>query len=291
MRSPGEPKERSIDILAFLDKYNKAAVVGAGFALILFVGVFDYLTGYELNLSLLYLFPVCIVAAVARWEVIAASALAGSAVWVVAGYLSGLRYSSDFLVCWNGFMRFGVLLVVGLLMAQLRRAVRRQTALSHTDYLTGAVNARLFHDLLRAEIDRSRRYARPFTLAYLDVDNFKSVNDRYGHAAGDELLRAVAATLKSSVRATDVVGRIGGDEFVVLLGECGETQARMVVAKIQRSLAGPAADGKPEVTFSIGSVTSVAAKGTIDDIIKAADELMYGAKRGGRNGALFAVAE
>ena len=99
-------------------------------------------------------------------------------------------------------------------------------ASSRSDPLTGVANSRVFLELLKREIARARRYKRPLTLAYLDLDNFKSVNDILGHAMGDKVLQTVVSTVNANIRVTDVVGRLGGDEFVLLLPETDMQGAR-----------------------------------------------------------------
>src|SRR5262249_15238987 len=101
-------------------------------------------------------------------------------------------------------------LLVGLGTALLSEALRRERARADTDYLTGVGNARSFHQRLKVEIRRSKQSKRPFTVAYLDLDDFKEVNDRLGHHRGDILLRLVAVTVQTCIRKTDVLARLGG---------------------------------------------------------------------------------
>ena len=117
----------------------------------------------------------------------------------------------------------------------------------------------------------------------MDVDDFKLVNDRHGHSAGDRLLRNVAEAIRKDVREFDLVSRIGGDEFVILMPETGEHAARAVVRRVRRRLLEVVrAKGWP-VTFSIGVVTWDAPPASVDEMLREADDLMYSAKRGGKN--------
>lgn len=111
--------------------------------------------------------------------------------WLAADAGAGHSYPHVLVMCWNALTRFGVFLLVSLLISELRGALDHLRELSRTDSLTGAVNFRHFQELVRTEIDRSERYKRTFTLAYIDADNFKAVNDIYGHSVGDRLLRSV----------------------------------------------------------------------------------------------------
>ena len=119
-------------------------------------------------------------------------------------------------------------LVLTQIACALKGAIRHQAELARTDDLTGLANRRHFFELSEAEIQRARRYAHPFSLAYIDFDHFKEVNDSRGHAEGDRLLRAATHTILDNIRSTDVMARTGGDEFAVLMPETGPEAAMSV---------------------------------------------------------------
>ncbi|HYE66125.1 MAG TPA: diguanylate cyclase, partial [Pyrinomonadaceae bacterium] len=160
----------------------------------------------------------------------------------------------------------------------LKKALEHEKKLARTDFLTGVANERYFYELVGAEIKRAGRYKHPFTVAYLDIDNFKNVNDRFGHGEGDSLLRLVADSVKSSIRSADVVARLGGDEFAVLLPETGFEPAQIVIGKVQKSLLEAVRRKGLSVTVSIGVVTCPSSSCTIDEIMKLADAQMYSVK-------------
>jgi diguanylate cyclase (GGDEF)-like protein len=166
---------------------------------------------------------------------------------------------------------------------ELRSAMEREKELARTDPLTGAMNSRAFGELATAELHRARRYERPFTLAYVDIDDFKAVNDRFGHSTGDTLLRLVAETMKQNSRAVDVIARVGGDEFVILLPETGPGPAQVVSRKLQERLLGVVQQNEWPVTFSIGAITFISPPATVDEMLRLADRLMYSAKKSGKN--------
>ena len=135
-----------------------------------------------------------------------------------------------------------------------------------------------------ATMTRARRYAHPFSVAYLDLDDFKLVNDRLGHLAGDAVLRSVARALSGVMRASDVVARLGGDEFVVLLPEASAAPARLATEKLRGALADVVPAHGWRMTASIGVATFLVPPESVDELLGAVDGLMYRAKQGGKNG-------
>jgi diguanylate cyclase (GGDEF)-like protein/PAS domain S-box-containing protein len=174
---------------------------------------------------------------------------------------------------------------------KLQAALESEKNLSRVDFLTGIPNRRMFHQALTLEGKRSRRYGRPLTLVYIDVDNFKYLNDHYGHATGDDLLKTIGTTLETSVRSTDMAARLGGDEFAVLLPETDESSAGVIVGKLRQNLNTALAPKGWPVTFSFGVVTFPIALDSMEEMIKRADEFMYEAKRGGKSAVVSRVIE
>jgi diguanylate cyclase (GGDEF)-like protein len=155
--------------------------------------------------------------------------------------------------------------------------------MARTDYLTRVANSRYFAEIASHEIKRAGRYLHPFTVAYLDIDDFKSVNDRWGHSTGDQLLALVADTIRGNIRATDSIARLGGDEFVFLLPETGYDAASVVIQKVHQSLQAVMGGKGWPVTFSIGVVTFRTPPDSVDGMIRAADAFMYSVKHSGKN--------
>jgi diguanylate cyclase (GGDEF)-like protein/PAS domain S-box-containing protein len=173
--------------------------------------------------------------------------------------------------------------------AALKEAVEHEQALARTDYTTGAANARAFADLVKHEINRLDRYKHPFTIAYLDLDNFKAVNDQFGHAIGDQVLRTVVNTAISRLRKTDFVSRLGGDEFAFLLTETDPETAQAIVSGVWQDLLAEMQKNGWPVTFSIGVLTCVATPESGSQLIRMADQLMYLVKNSGKNGVRYAI--
>ena len=276
-----------MDVLRSVQAWNRTVSVCIGFGLIAGLGVLDYFTGYELSFFVFYLLPVSLLAWKAGpWMGFAGSAVS-AVVWAEANSTAGQQYSSTLIMLWNGGARFITFALMGALLSFLKKSIDHLEATSRTDPLTGAANTRAFLEQVKTEIARARRYRRPFSLAYFDLDNFKSVNDSFGHAAGDDALRTVVSVMRTHVRATDTVARLGGDEFSLLLPETDQGAARMVVAKIRSGVLDEMkARGWP-VTLSVGSLTCLDSPLSIDELIKKADDLMYEAKSKGKNGAGF----
>ncbi len=170
-----------------------------------------------------------------------------------------------------------------------RRALEDQlTFQAFHDPLTGAANRRRFVDAVVDAIAQ-RRATGAITVMFLDLDDFKTVNDSLGHAAGDELLRKVHERIRDAVRATDLVGRLGGDEFGILLeGGSDLDRARMVAERILTELRAPLAlSGEPvSISGSIGIAVDTPATETADDLLRDADVAMYRAKAGGKDRVL-----
>jgi diguanylate cyclase (GGDEF)-like protein len=169
------------------------------------------------------------------------------------------------------------------LLLPVLKALEREKELARVDDLTGAINRRFFFEVLQKELDRSLRYQHPLTVVYIDLDNFKAINDRFGHSVGDKVLRVVVAQSQGHLRRSDVVARLGGDEFVILLPETDQLAAKIIVSKIHRVLSGEMRKNGWLLTFSIGALTCVNASITPDELIKRADDLMYSIKKDGKN--------
>jgi diguanylate cyclase (GGDEF)-like protein len=182
-----------------------------------------------------------------------------------------------------GAARLVLYVIVLTLLGAMRRERAAHQAEARTDQQTGAANSRAFRTLALAEIERSRRYQRPLSLAYVDVDDFKAVNDRLGHVEGDHILSQVSHVLRSVVRSVDTVARLGGDEFVVLMPETGRSDARALVDRVREELASLSTKDGRSVPCSIGLVTFARPPVSLQELVNAADDLMYRAKDKGKD--------
>jgi diguanylate cyclase (GGDEF)-like protein len=275
--------EQIINKLRESKKVKLFLTLAAGIILIGLIGFGDFKTGYEIGSSLFYVIPIAIITWLTnRWLGLAASTVC-ALVWCLADVASGHLYSYPFILAWNTFVRFGFFVIVTLLLSTLRRELEHEKEIARIDYLTGALNTRFFIELVQIEIHRLQRYARPFTLVYIDLDNFKAVNDHFGHSEGDNVLRRVASYLRKSLRKTDMVARLGGDEFALLLPETKEESSQVILSKIQKGLLEEMRLGNWPITISVGVVTCISVPNTAEELIRIADDTMYSAKQAGKN--------
>jgi diguanylate cyclase (GGDEF)-like protein len=159
----------------------------------------------------------------------------------------------------------------------------QERGVSRRDLVTGALNRLALKETLDAEIKRSRRNLRPLTVSYIDLDNFKAVNDVLGHETGNAVLQTVAQTMQSNLREVDSVARLHGDEFALLLPETDAENVPTILNKLQRALRDAIASRQWSVTFSIGAVTFNTPPQSVEAALNQADKMMYLAKQAGKN--------
>ena len=257
-----------------------------GLLAVTLLAVADCAVGRDLGLSLFYAVPVFLVARrsglLAGVGLALAAALAWALAWAFADARGGTSYSLPWIPYWNAATRLGYF-AMAVAAARMRSGLELEAERARRDPLTGLLNRRGFLEAARLEVVRTRRYRHPLTLAYLDCDDFKVVNDTRGHAAGDRLLRTVGHLMLGSVRSLDIPARVGGDEFALLLPETAAPEARETLERFAARLRGElAAQGWP-VTFSIGAVTHERPPLSVEAILESADRVMYRAKQRGKD--------
>lgn len=214
-------------------------------------------------------------------------------------YLVVGRAKTEYLAPWHGALTYAVFAVgafvalSALLSILVLNSWRRLTTLNrtlehmaHTDYLTGLMNRRALLECAEIEIERSRRYGKPPSVLMLDIDHFKDINDRFGHVVGDAALRQFAGVLRSTFRTVDLLGRWGGEEFVVFMPETPLAGALDVAERIRHAIentkVAAGVDTPLRLTVSIG-VASLLPTDDVDTVIARADSALYRAKNAGRN--------
>jgi diguanylate cyclase (GGDEF)-like protein len=222
----------------------------------------------------------------ASFTIIGISALIGLARFIPevitgvgsSGLLALLRYEVYLLII-SGFMYALAKSKDDYFEARLE--TKRMEVVAHTDALTGLPNRMLLDRELRRSLDVADRHGRPLSLIAFDLDRFKNINDRYGHAAGDEILQEVAALTIPLLRGSDLLGRWGGEEFLIIAPETGAEQARTLAERIRATFEQHRFPHGISVTASFGVAAS--ADDGSEELYKRADALLYTAKRGGRN--------
>lgn len=241
---------------------------------------------------MMYLVPVTLVA----WYVGVAWGIVISFVSALLWGMANLGMVGILADGYGGFLWYAAsqlitYLLVTVLVSALHNALESERRLARTDYLTGAGNTRAFFDIASQELKRVRRYNHPLTIAYMDLDSFKLVNDRFGHSAGDEVLRTVVDTLSGNLRVNDFVARLGGDEFAVLFPETGLEAARVIIPRMRQQLLETVHLRGWPVTFSIGVLTCAVPPEDVDSMLRLVDGVMYRAKRSGKNRVAYGTCE
>ncbi len=274
-------------MLAKLDVRTKAFWLVTGYMLIALLGAIDAQFNPEIVFAPLYLIPIAILSwFVGKWNGITASVLC-TMMWLAANIYSGGPYETTFIYYWNSIICLTTFLLISSLIAYLRVELEQSRNLYQLDTLTGISNSVGFHDAAQREIDRSKRLNRPFSLGYIDVDNFKLINDQLGHTVGDQVIRNIAKTIQLNLRKSDLVARVGGDEFALLLSEAGQEASREAINRILHNLKNEMeAQGRP-LTFSIGVLACIEHPKTVDEIMRLTSELRDFVKNNGKDGICF----
>jgi diguanylate cyclase (GGDEF)-like protein len=273
-----------IRYLQYLDGKGPQFNAAVGLICTIAIGAFDVYAPDEATHSILYFLPIAFVT-----------------------WFSGIRYgyiimlicivfwsvnniaNSPLITSWNIFSTLIFFSSIVILLHKTRGLWENEKLLSRTDPLTGAKNLRAFTELVEYEMLRSEREELPFSLAYLDLDNFKQVNDSCGHNSGDELLKSIVANIVINLRKTDVVGRLGGDEFAIFFPETDQSSVKVVMQKLNSELSGLMQSNACPATLSTGVVTCRGGVYDFEKLISYADSLMYDVKRSGKNNICYAA--
>jgi diguanylate cyclase (GGDEF)-like protein len=276
-------KRPRLPITRMLSKYPRWQLTAGSLVSVLVIGGVDYLITADLGLSIFYVLPIATLTwYMASWGGYLSSGLS-AVLWFIAELSREPTDTHVGLILWNTLVRLAFFTVVVFLLTELKASYRQEQHLAKTDGLTWLLNRRAFTEILGQEIQRSRRYSFAFTLAYLDIDNFKQVNDRLGHAAGDRLLQEIARVLSGQLRSIDCPARLGGDEFAVLMPQTNQVQATPVLKRLFAKLVELKDDGL-DIGFSIGAMTFDAVlPETDEEALTAADALMYAVKSQGKH--------
>jgi diguanylate cyclase (GGDEF)-like protein len=262
-----------LDFLVFL----------AGIVAVVIIRYVDFILGEKTTFIAVYLVPIVFVTWYANGVYGAVLSLFSGFAWFSSYFLKDFPFQNLAVSLVDIGLKMAVLSGSIVLITRLKRALRRERELSRSDNLTGSFNRRVFFETLETEIARAGRYANPIAVLYLDVDDFKDINDGRGHAAGDRVLIEIVRTIESNVRVTDFCGRLGGDEFGVVFIQADNAAARNAAEKIFASLRENPILGGRGVTVSMGVAAFPRTGYTASAMIQLADDLMYSVKKGGKN--------
>ncbi len=276
-------------IIEFPGKLPKPFLTFVGFLLVLAIGSLDSITNYNISVSALYLLPIILIAWFEGGLPAAIISIFSAITWATSDLVSGHIYSHTAIAVWNAFMVLGMFLVVGYSVIVIKKLLIKYREHTYTDELTGVETIRAFYEQARVEIGRSSIDRRPLTLAYIDIDNLRLVNDTLGHIAGDYLLHEAAQTMRSALRSTDIISRLGGSKFAILMPETNSESATVIINKVQEHLLDMAIKKGWPVTFSTGVITCGGPTYSINELIKAAEDCMNSAKETGNNMVKFRI--
>ena len=273
---------------SLLDQRPALQVGMVSLALVAIIAAAAYAVGHEITISIFFLVPVALATWYGNFRLGVFFCILSVSIWYLidAGW-SEHPFSVHFFPYWNLAIRLGLFLITAHLLAQLKAHLIIERNLSRTDDLTKVLNVRGFTELAEKMFELSERHGRSTTLAYIDLDNFKQVNDGFGHSEGDKVLKVIGEIFLRSVRRTDIVGRMGGDEFAIVLPETNESGARLMLDNLRKELSKAMQQHKWAVGFSIGVVSFNLPPYNLDEAIKVGDALMYRVKQSGKSGTLF----
>src|SRR5579871_3396223 len=238
------------------------------------------------DISECFMLPLAFIAVYALQRDWATYLVAGSAIAVtILGALLEDEGESTAATLVNRGMTIIVIIGIAFLLVRVTRSAQQLFRIATTDVLTGIFNRRHFTSLLTREQQRAARYGTTFSILMLDIDHFKRINDTYGHPVGDEAIKAMAGAAGKCLRPTDMIGRFGGEEFVVMLPHTDEPGAVLAAERIREAVAKVVVlAGKEEVRFTVSiGAACYAPRASVDQLLECSDKALYAAKTGGRN--------
>ena len=267
-----------------LNNAPKIIILILSFILLFLITGIDFHFELKITLSLFYLIPLSL----STWFISKSHGLFFSVLsvllWIfIELYWKQFLIFKDFILYWDIIIKFIFFIIFVNILSLLKETLENSEKNARNDFLTGVINTRYFYELAQSEINRANRYNSIFSFAYIDLDNFKFLNDTFGHPVGDALLRVVADIIKDNLRKTDIIARLGGDEFAILLPETDYKQSNIVIKKITREIKIEMENFNWPVTLSTGLVTFEKKPISADEMIKIADDIMFSVKKNGKN--------
>lgn len=275
-----------IKLLLALDgsrKTSQLRAVAVATALTSVLGCADFMTSSEISFSIFYLIPITAAVILSGRQLGLIFSVICALVWITADIASGLDYHVWHIPVWNTLVRFGYFTFHTVLLNQLLTTISMIQAASLQDPLTKAANWRYFEQYSSQLLQQAGRDNIKMTIAYIDVDNFKKINDSFGHGVGDEVLIQIAQTIRSQIRSQDMIARLGGDEFAVVLNNTDLATSQEILDRIRRATLQEMQAKNWDVTLSIGAMVFSVLPMTITPMLKMVDSLMYDVKKNGKD--------
>lgn len=270
------------DLNKYLESTHKVSAT-LGVLLLILIGCIDSQVDPEISLSILYLLPIALITWFVRKEAGFVACILSAIAWFITNQNSKPTGIGFLVPYWNAVASLMFFLTVVYLLSKWRNALEQEKEIARIDSTTGVANKRLFFELARLELKKAHRYRHPLTVVYIDIDDFKKINDIWGKKVGDQLLQIAAETIKHTIRETDIIGRLGGDEFAIILPGSGYEPANIVSCRVQRELLDAMQKNEWCATFSMGAVTFVNPPNSVDEMIHKVDRLVYLIKYNGKN--------
>jgi diguanylate cyclase (GGDEF)-like protein len=270
------------DLNKYLESTHRVSAI-LGVLLLILIGCIDYQVDPEIFLSILYLLPIAFITWFVRKEAGFLACILSAIAWFITNENSQQTESRFLVPYWNASVSLMFFFTVAYLLSKWRNALEQEKEFARIDSTTAVANKRLFFELARLELKKAQRYRHPLTVVYIDIDDFKKINDIWGKKVGDHLLQIAAETIKQNIRETDIIGRLGGDEFAIILPGSGYEPANIVSCRVQRELLDAMQKNEWCATFSMGAVTFVNPPNSVDEMIHKVDRLVYLIKYNGKN--------
>lgn len=247
------------------------------------LGWIDFMISSEISFSVFYLIPITLAVFLSGRRLAFVFSVVCALVWIAADIASGLKYSSWYVPVWNTLVRLIYFVFHSMLLSQLLLTIQTVEKTALHDALTNVANWRYFEQHTQQLLHQAQRKPITMTLAYIDLDHFKQVNDSFGHAVGDQVLMVVASAIQAEIRAQDLLARLGGDEFALVLLDAQLEDASVVLQRIRSAVDRHMHLNGWPITLSIGAMVFVRPYPIIEPMLKLVDDLMYDVKNNGKN--------
>lgn len=257
----------------FFERRSRMTVAVIAIALSMVIGALDLVTAVEMHFLLLYLIPIFLGSWFVSRDVGLCLAIFGSLVWFVTDPMNGRPNSSPWIIYWNLLMRTSAFIVFAVTQAALKSKLDELSNLASRDFLTGLPNGRAFYQLAADEMNRASGL-EPMTLACIDVSGIQLVNERFGYPVGDQMMCTIGHTIRQNVTRPDLVGRLAGTTFAVLLPKTASSDANLVLEQMHNALKDDRRKYSHPLNFYISAVACAKAPPTVAQLMQEADNQM-----------------